>query len=197
MINILPKDGEVFYKPDLFSPVESQRFFKLLQDEIKWRHEPIMLFGKQIMQPRLTAWYGDEGKIIRYSGIKMQPLPWTSTLKEIKTRVESFADITFNSVLLNQYRNEKDSMGWHRDNESELGKDPVIASVSFGAIRTFYFRHAAEPKLKKSIPLNDGSGLIMRGSTQQHWYHSLPKLTYPINPRINLTFRIIKYELVP
>lgn len=192
MINILPKDGEVFYKPDLFSLAESQRFFRSLKEEIKWRHEPIVLFGKQIMQPRLTAWYGDEDKVIRYSGITMQPLPWTSALHEIKNRVESFSGVTFNSVLLNQYRNENDSMGWHRDNEKELGPNPVIGSVSFGATRAIHFRHADDPKLKKIVPLSDGSCLLMQGSTQHHWYHSLPKLKKPINPRINLTFRIIK-----
>jgi hypothetical protein len=192
MINILPKDGDVFYNPNLFSLEESKQFFRSLKEEIKWRHEPIVLFGKKIMQPRLTAWYGDDNKVIRYSGIKMQPLPWTPVLIEIKTKVESFSGVAFNSVLLNQYRNESDSMGWHRDNEKELGTDPVIASVSFGATRTFHFRHVDDPKLKKIIPLNDGSCLIMRGSTQHFWYHRLPKLTKPINPRINLTFRIIK-----
>lgn len=192
MTNLLPKDGEVFYKPDLFSPSESLSLFKSLQEEIKWRHEPIVLFGKQIMQPRLTAWYGDDGKIIRYSGIKMQPLPWIPVLSEIKEKVESFAGTQFNSVLLNQYRNENDSMGWHRDNEKELGQNPVIASVSLGATRAFHFKHVDDPKLKKAVPLSDGSCLLMQGSTQHNWYHGLPKLTKSIGPRINLTFRIIK-----
>lgn len=191
MINILPKDGEVFYHSDLFTPSENQRLLDSLKSEIKWRHEPIVLFGKKIMQPRLTAWYGEENKIIRYSGITMNPLPWTKALLEIKSRIETISSVEFNSVLLNQYRNENDSMGWHRDNEKELGPNPVIGSVSFGATRLFQFRHYQEPSLKKTIPLTDGSFLLMQGQTQHFWSHSIPKSKKTIGARINLTFRRI------
>lgn len=191
MMNLLPKDGEVYYHSDLFSAAEGQRYFQRLHAEIKWKHEPITLFGKKIMQPRLTAWYGDDQKIIRYSGITMEPEPWTPTLFEIKRRVEGVAKTNFNSVLLNYYRNENDSVGWHRDNEKELGTNPVIASVSFGAERTFHFRHYQDSKLKESITLHSGSLLLMQGPTQHFWSHSIPKIKSPTGPRINLTFRTI------
>jgi alkylated DNA repair dioxygenase AlkB len=186
---ILPKDGEVLFYPQLFTADESEDHFTSLKNNINWKHEPIKIFGKEVMQPRLTAWYGDAE--YSYSGITMQPNAWTETLLQIKTKIETIAGVTFNSALLNQYRNENDSMGWHRDNEKELGKNPIIASVSFGATRTFQFKHYFDKKLKTSIALNDGSFLLMRGETQHFWQHCVPKTTKPIGPRINLTFRIL------
>jgi len=172
-----------------FSNHESDRYFNILFEEISWRHEAITLYGKKIMQPRLTAWYGDEGKTLRYSGIEMHPTPWTPTLLEIKRRVEQTSPQKFNSVLLNQYRNEKDSVGWHRDNEKDLGALPVIASVSLGATREFQMRRYKEKDFKTSFTLSRGSVLLMKGNTQQLWEHQLPKRSKSIGPRINLTFR--------
>lgn len=189
--NLLPKDGEAIFFPDLFTPAESDHYLHSLQHDILWKQEPIIIYGKEIMQPRLTAWYGDEGKAYLYSGITMQPKPWTKALLEIKERIETIAMVHFNSALLNQYRDGKDSMGWHRDNEKELGINPVIGSVSFGASRKFMLRHYHDRSLKASVELSHGSFLLMRGKTQHCWMHSIPKTTKPLDMRINITFRVI------
>lgn len=194
-LNLVPVDGEVFYYPSIFSQVESANIFSHLVNEIVWKQEPILIFGKSVMQPRLTSWYGDEGKEYSYSGITMKPSPWTPTLFEIKQRVESLSGIQFNSALLNQYRDGKDSVGWHRDDEKELGKNPTIASVNFGATRRFLFRHRSDKTLKTSIELQDGSLLLMAGETQHHWYHSIPKTRKFVGPRINITFRVIAHAI--
>lgn len=191
MNNLLPVDGEAVLYPALFTREESGRYLQLLQETISWKQEPVILFGKTIMQPRLTAWYGDEGKIYSYSGITMQPQPWTDALLAIKTRVEAVAGHYFNSALMNFYRNGQDSMGWHRDNESSLGPNPVIGSVSFGAEREFQFRHYMNRSLKRSVLLTHGSVLIMAGATQHFWQHAIPKTAKPLGARINITFRKI------
>ncbi|MBL7777558.1 MAG: alpha-ketoglutarate-dependent dioxygenase AlkB [Chitinophagales bacterium] len=169
----------------------SDKLFLQLKESIEWRSEEIKIFGRWVMQPRLTAWYGNAGKTYRYSGIEMKPLPWTPYLLEIKNKVEKQCDVSFNSVLLNYYRTGADSMGWHSDDEPELGKNPVIASVSFGAERLFCLRHKKEKSLQVKLKLTAGSLLIMTGETQHHWQHAIPKTTKPIGERINLTFRKI------
>ena len=189
--NLLPIDGEVFLIERFFSEQEGNRYLDRLVECVKWRHEPITLFGKQMLQPRLTALHGDQGKLLRYSGIVMHPSAWFKELLEIKTKVESASDFAFNTVLLNYYRDGRDSMGWHRDNEKELGKNPVIASVSFGATRKFKFRNYRDKKLTTSIDLESGSLLLMRGSTQHHWEHGISKSSKPTGPRVNLTFRAV------
>lgn len=143
------------------------------------------------MQPRFTAFYGDEGISYSYSGITMNALPWTETMIKIKTRIEEKYNARFNACLLNHYRNGIDSMGWHRDNEKNLGKYPLIASVSFGAHRIFQFRHYVEKIPIISVDLTHGSVLIMKGETQHYWEHRLPKTVQVTSPRINLTFRLI------
>ena len=189
--NLLPFHGEVFYYPHFFSLAESDHYFNALQQEIQWKQEPIKIFGKDMMQPRLTAWYGDVDKPYSYSGITMQSLPWTNTLQQIKTAIEKLAGVRFTNALLNYYRDGKDSMGWHRDNEKELGINPVIGSVSFGAARIFRLRHYDKKKLVRSIELTHGSFLLMRGETQHHWEHQIPKTNSTIGGRINLTFRVL------
>ena len=188
-VNLLPFQGEVFYYQIFFSLAESDHYFNALQQEIQWKQEPIKIFGKDMMQPRLTAWYGDVDKPYSYSGITMQSLPWTNTLQQIKTAIEEIAGVRFTNALLNYYRDGKDSMGWHRDNEKELGINPVIGSVSFGAARVFRLRHYDKKKLTRSIELTHGSFLLMRGETQHHWEHQIPKTNGMIGGRINLTFR--------
>ena len=187
--NLLPQDGEAHLFPDFFTQVESEKFFESLMDNVIWKHEPIKLFGKEIMQPRLTAWIGDPNKNITYSGITMKPQPWTPSLLEIKRKVQTQAEVQFTSALINLYRDGKDSVGWHRDNEKAMGEAPVIASVSFGATRSFQFKHATDKNLRLKIELSNGSLLIMQGSTQKYWFHALAKTTHLTGPRINITFR--------
>lgn len=189
--NLLPFDGEVFYYPDFFGESPGMKFFELLKKEIQWKQEPIWIFGKKVMQPRLTALYGDPEIPYGYSGIQMEAFSWTEKLQEIKERVEVQAGAHFTHVLLNYYRNGDDSMGWHRDNEKELGINPVIASVSFGAEREFQMRHYKQKNIKVNVHLKDGSLLLMQGSSQHHWEHQLPKRKKISSGRINLTFRRI------
>jgi alkylated DNA repair dioxygenase AlkB len=189
--NLLPLDGEAYFYPDLFSAKESEALMFGLQTNIDWKQEPIKIMGKEVMQPRLTAWHGDAGKSYRYSGINMDPAPWIPELLVIKEKIERVSGQTFNSVLLNFYRNGQDSMGWHRDNEKSLGIDPVIGSVSFGTARMFQFKHRQQPELRERILLTNGSFLLMKGSTQHHWYHSIPKESKVSGSRINLTFRTV------
>jgi alkylated DNA repair dioxygenase AlkB len=184
-------DAEVLFYRALFDKSESDTFFQDLTDNIQWEHRQFKLAGKDIFIPRLTAWYGDAGKSYTYSGMTFEPHAWTPSLKEIKGRVEEVAGIQFNSVLLNLYRNEQDSVSWHSDDEPELSTNPVIASVSFGAQRTFQFKHKDDPQLRHAIELTSGSLLLMRGTTQAFWKHQIPKAKTPCGPRINLTFRII------
>ena len=187
------QDGELRLYPHLFSPVERKTFLTQLKENVNWQQEEIKLYGRSIPLPRLTAWFGDEGKTYMYSGITVQPEPWTPILLEIKSRIEEVSNVTFNSVLLNYYRNERDSVSWHSDNEPELGKNPIIGSVSFGDVRTFQLKHKTDKSIKvQSIDLPDGSYLEMAGSTQHHWLHQIPKRTRKIGTRINLTFRIVR-----
>ena len=187
------QDGELRLFPQLFLSEESNAYFSKLKKDVTWQQEEIKLYGKKIPLPRLTAWFGDEGKTYMYSGITVEPEPWTPTLSEIKNRIEEVSNVTFNSVLLNYYRNERDSVSWHSDDEPELGKDPIIGSVSFGDVRTFQLKHKTDKSLTISRDLPDGSYLVMTGSTQHHWLHQIPKRTRKIGPRINLTFRIINW----
>ncbi len=189
--NLLPFDGEAFYYPNLFSLQEAGKYFHHLKEHISWKQEPIKIFGKQIMQPRLTAFYGDANKAYSYSGIIMHPMEWNEDLLQIKERIEAISTVNFNAALLNQYRSGQDSMGWHRDNEKELGANPVIGSVSFGATRKFQLRNYKDKNIVRSIELGNGSFLLMKGTTQHFWEHQLPKTGKAIGPRINITFRII------
>ena len=189
--NILPADGEVYFYPDFFDAVESAALFAALQQTIKWKQEPIIIMGRQLMQPRLTALYGDADKTYRYSGLTMTPNAWTPELLHIKNSIEKISPIIFSTCLLNYYRDGNDSMGWHRDNEKELGINPVIGSVSFGAPRAFAMKHLSNKTFNKKLLLTPGSFLLMAGSTQHHWYHSIPKTKRVAGGRINLTFRKI------
>jgi alkylated DNA repair dioxygenase AlkB len=184
-------DGEVIFYKNFFTHSESDRLFNDLHENIIWKEEMIRAYGKYIPVPRLSAWYGDSGLSYTYSKITMQPNQWTATLIDIKSRIESFTGNQFNSVLINLYRNGKDSVSWHSDDEPELGKNPVIASVSFGATRRFMFRHKTKKEDKSEIKLTHGSLVMMKGVTQHFWQHQIPKTTELTPPRINLTFRYI------
>ena len=184
-------DADVVLFPAFFAGDEADRFFASLTDSIVWRQDSIRLYGRVMDQPRLTAWYGDAGRSYTYSGLTMHPQPWTADLIQIRQRVEEVAGTSFNSVLLNRYRNERDSMGWHSDDEPELGINPVIASVSFGATRRFHLKHKTDPEQRATLDLTHGSLLLMSGPTQHCWKHQIPKSTRPHGPRINLTFRVV------
>jgi alkylated DNA repair dioxygenase AlkB len=180
------------YYPNIFDAEKANLLFEKLYQEIPWQQDNITVFGKNHLQPRLTALFGNEGKPYSYSNIIMQPHAWNPILTFIKEEVEAISQEQFTTVLLNLYRNGKDSNGWHADNEKELGRNPVIASVSFGAERTFYLQHNSIKEAKLKITLEHGSLLMMKGETQHFWKHQIAKTAKPINPRINLTFRSIK-----
>ncbi len=186
----LPDADLVFY-PFLLGPQEGDRLLKELVATIPWRQDWITVYGRSLPQPRLTAWYGDPGKTYTYSGITMQPIPWHALLLEMKAKVEAVSEVRFNSVLLNFYRDGKDSMGWHSDDEPELGPNPVIASLSLGGTRRLMLRHRFQPELKHELELTSGSLLLMQGKTQHYWQHQVPKTKRPVLPRVNLTFRVI------
>lgn len=183
---------EIEYFPNFFDAEKSKMLFDKLYKEIPWQQDEIVVFGKNHLQPRLTSLFGNEGKPYSYSNIVMQPNPWNALLMYIKNEIEEICKENFTTVLLNLYRNENDSNGWHADNEKELGRNPVIASVSFGAERMFHLKHNTIESAKQKILLENGSLLIMKGETQHYWKHQIPKTSKPVGARINLTFRIIK-----
>lgn len=187
---VLP-DAEITLYPRWFSAAEADALWVELNQTILWRQDTIRLYNRQIPLPRLTAWYGDTAASYTYSGITMHPVPWTAALLRIKAAIEPLAEGSFNSVLLNLYRDGRDSVGWHSDDEPELGDYPVIASVSLGATRRFGLRHKFKSSWKHSLELEHGTVLLMRGLTQQCWQHQIPKTAKPTPPRINLTFRVI------
>ncbi|MGV9003467.1 alpha-ketoglutarate-dependent dioxygenase AlkB family protein [Flavobacterium sp.] len=200
MKSLFPEDKIQFDVPNaivefyanFFDTLPANELFKQLIAEVPWQQDNITVFGKTHPQPRLTSLYGNEGKPYSYSNITMQPHLWSPLLMEIKTRVEEVCQENFTTVLLNYYRDGKDSMGWHADNEKELGRNPVIASLSFGAERMFHLKHNAIEDQKLKINLQHGSLLMMKGETQHFWKHQIPKTSKIIGPRINLTFRILK-----
>lgn len=186
------QDANIVYFPSFFaSDVASELYHDLLH-EIPWQQDNIKVFGKEFVQPRLTALFGNDGKPYSYSNITMQPNPWNLLLQKIKFHVESVAEINFTTVLLNYYRDGRDSNGWHADNEKELGQNPTIASVSLGSERMFQLKHNTEPSLRQNILLEHGSLLLMKGSTQHFWKHQIPKTKKLVGGRINLTFRVIQ-----
>jgi len=185
-------NAAIIYYPSFFTSEEATELFKIISEETPWQQDDIKVFGKIYKQPRLTALYGEEGKSYTYSGIEMLPNAFTPTVSSIKKRVEARAEVRYNSVLLNLYRDGKDSNGWHSDDEKGLGINPHIASVTFGAKRVFHLRLKQNNKLKHSLQLEHGSLLLMGGVTQHYWQHQIPKSKAIHEPRINLTFRLIK-----
>lgn len=185
-------DAAIEYYPDFFDKARANELFGKLRDEIPWQQDKITVYGKTHLQPRLTALFGNEGKPYAYSNIVMQPHHWNPLLMFIKNELEEFCQESFTTVLLNYYRDGKDSNGWHADNERELGRNPIIASISFGAERTFHLQHNLLKDQKLKINLEHGSLLLMKGTTQHFWKHQIAKTAKPIDARINLTFRFIK-----
>lgn len=171
---------------------EANRLLDELRQGLAWQQDTIRLFGKRHAIPRLHQWYGDPDTTYKWSGLVMEPLPWPPEVHVIKQQVEAASQARFNSVLANLYRDGNDSMGWHADDEPELGDEPVIASLSLGADRDFLLRHRTRELPTKYLRLEHGSLLIMAGTTQQYWQHALPKRRRVSAPRINLTFRRTK-----
>jgi alkylated DNA repair dioxygenase AlkB len=182
-------EGEARLWPAAFDASEATRLFQDLRRQIDWREEEILMFGRRVPVPRRVAWHGDPGASYTYSGAEHHPLPWTPVLERVRECVTTLAGAQFNAVLLNLYRDGRDGMGWHADDEPELGANPVIASVSLGATRRFCLRHRRRKGLRLDVPLSHGSVLVMSGATQHHWVHALPKTAAPVGERINLTFR--------
>ncbi|MDE0599807.1 MAG: alkylated DNA repair dioxygenase AlkB [Dokdonia donghaensis] len=185
-------EGDITYYEDFLSKEEALHFYNTVYKETPWQQDDITVFGKTYAQPRLTALYGNNGKPYSYSNITMHPLEFTFALSEIKKRVEAITGIVFSTCLLNLYRDGNDSNGWHSDNEKELGKNPPIASVSLGATRAFKLRYKKDHSINKKLMLDSGSLLLMKGSTQECWQHTVPKTAKQVTPRINLTFRVVK-----
>ena len=188
--NLLPKDGTLNYYGPVFSVVDATHYFGALLDTIDWKNDEIILFGKKIVTKRKVAWYGDSGIEYTYSNATKKALSWTKELLEIKSLIEEQTGSIFNSCLLNLYHTGDEGMGWHSDDEKELEKNGVIASVSFGAERKFSFKHKKD-QTTFSILLENGSLLVMKDEIQLFWQHKLAPTKMVKSARINLTFRSI------
>ena len=172
---------------------ESMDWMERLKKEIEWEQHRIKIFGKWVDCPRLSAWYGNPEALYSYSNLSLTPKAWTPTLLEVRNQLAETIDRPFNSVLLNLYRNGNDSMGWHSDDEWEMGLDPVIASISLGSPRKMKFRHRFDSQVSNfALELSQGSLLIMAGTTQKFWQHEIPKTKKLVGERLNLTFRFIQ-----
>lgn len=185
---LLPHDGSAVLHPWVLGDRTWEPIMQMLVMETQWEQRNIVVFGREHPQPRLTAWHGDPGCEYTYSNLRMNLIPWTETLAVLRDISSAVAGHTFNSVLLNLYRDGNDAMGWHRDNEAELGDEPVIASLSFGEPRRFRMRHRATRETV-DVVLGPGSLLVMSGSSQTHWEHAVPRQKRVTAPRLNLTFR--------
>ncbi len=196
MEHINLKGGELILHPYFLSKKISKELFEEILNSTSWNQDEIKIFGKWFKQPRLTSIYADPGVKYTYSGLTQKTSSWPEFLIPIKNEIEELAEAKFNLVLLNYYRDGNDSMGWHSDDEKEIGENPVIASLSLGEKRAFKFRakkHLNAESFK--IDLEDGSLLIMKGATQHNWQHSVAKSKKVLKPRINLTFRLINLEI--
>lgn len=189
--NLALPDSDIWYYPGFLSKNTADLYFGHLKDKTPWQQDDIKIFGKVHAQPRLTAFYANNGKNYSYSNITMRPKPFPPMLMEIKNRIVKEVETEFTCCLLNLYRDGKDGNGWHSDDERELGKNPVIASISLGTERFFHLRHKLDKNLRHKILLEHGSLLLMQGKTQHCWQHQIAKTQKKIGKRINLTFRTI------
>jgi alkylated DNA repair dioxygenase AlkB len=188
VVNLLPFDGAADFYGKVLSAAESRHYLDVMLRHIEWRNDEAVIFGRHIVTKRKVAWYGDRRYSYAYSGKVREALNWTPDLLELKVMVETRCDRTFNSCLLNLYHNGEEGMAWHSDDEKTLEPGGAIASLSLGAERKFSFRHR-KTRETVSLQLEPGSLLVMHGTTQTHWMHSLPKTTKVMQPRVNLTFR--------
>ena len=185
------EDADIEYRPEFLELDNANGLFELLLKEIEWKQERITLYGKTHNVPRLSCWMGESDLIYGYSNMTMQIVNWSKSVLGLKKKLEAETKHSFNSVLINYYRDGQDSNGWHSDDEPELGINPIIASISLGSARDFHLRHKTKKQLKQSISLKHGSLLTMKGTTQHFWQHHIPKRA-KAEPRINLTFRTVK-----
>lgn len=185
-------DAEISYFPNFFSKEQALKYFNTILKHTNWQQDNITVFGKTHQQPRLTALFANNKKSYSYSNITMHPNVFSEDLLAIKQKIETITETRFTTCLANLYRNGQDSNGWHADNEKDLGKNPVIASVSLGEARTFSLKHRSDHSLKHKILLESGSLLLMKGETQHHWLHQIAKTKKVVQPRINLTYRVIR-----
>lgn len=188
--NLLPADGELFYYGSILDQQSADHYLKSLTENIEWKNDEAVVFGKRIVTSRKTAWYGDHQFSYTYSGIARTALPWTKELQKLKTLTEKISGDSFNSCLMNLYHDGNEGVGWHSDAEKMLKPEGTVASLSFGAERVFKFKHKTKD-LQFSLSLAHGSLLLMKGKIQQYWLHTLPKSKKITRPRINLTFRTI------
>lgn len=187
------EDGEILFMKNFLELEKANDYYEKLNSTIHYKQEEIKCYGKIFPLPRKTAWYGDQGFNYSYSGINCNPIPWTTELLELKENIEKYIPTeNFNTVLLNMYRDGNDKVGWHSDNEKELGINPTIASLSLGETRRFDLKHKNNPKLKYKFELTPGSLIIMSGALQNNWLHQIPIQKKVLGSRINLTFRTIK-----
>jgi alkylated DNA repair dioxygenase AlkB len=192
MLSPLPlADAELYFAPDFLPASRASALFEALREQIGWDTHRIRLFGREVASPRLSCWIGDPGASYVYSNARFEPRAWPKSLRALRAEVSEATGEEFNSVLANLYRDGRDGMGWHSDDEPELGPRPAIASLSLGATRRFVLKHRREPTRKLELDLPPGSLLAMRGDTQRNYRHALPKTARPVGARINLTFRRI------
>jgi alkylated DNA repair dioxygenase AlkB len=190
MTNLLPKDGSLIYIENFLTEDKADLLFKILIKKVKWEQKEITLYEKTHLVPRLTAWFGISN--YSYSGIENVSQERLSELLVLKKYIEDITQIEFNSCLLNLYRDGKDHVTWHADNEKELGKNPVIASFSLGEPRKFQLKHKVDKDLKLEIEAKSGSLILMSGEMQNYWLHRIAPTTKEKSERINITFRQIK-----
>ena len=183
----LPEDFELL--PGWLSVATAEALLSTLRDEIAWERHRLRLFGREVDAPRLSCWIGDADAAYTYSRVRFQPRPWPPALQRLREELALRGVGRFNSVLANRYRHGRDSMGWHSDDEPELGHEPVIASLSLGAERRFVLRRRGQTRIAHALALPHGSLLLMRGASQRDWQHALPKTARAVGERINLTFR--------
>lgn len=183
-------DADVRLDPAWLRPDAADALFATLRDGIAWENHPVRLFGREYPAPRLSCWIGDPGAAYRYSGLLRTPRPWTPVLADLRDRLSAELGAPFNSVLANLYRDGRDAMGWHADDEPELGAAPVIASVSLGATRRFVLKHRRDDA-RLVLDLPSGSLLVMQGATQANYRHALPRTARAVGPRLNLTLRVV------
>ena len=191
-INVSLSDCDCWFAPNFLKASQAEQLLQQLLSEIDWRQDQIMMFGRSVAIPRLQAFMGDNQINYKYSGLNLTAISWHPAVLELRDQLKAETGVEFNAVLLNLYRNGQDSMGWHSDDEPELGDNPVIASISLGAKRRFLFKNTDKSNPEKSeLLLNSGSLLWMGRGVQQNWQHSLPKTKVCHQPRVNLTFRRI------